>query len=327
MRHFLLAVAIAIAGGPAIPSDLEPWFIASSSCEAFQSKNTRSNPGAVTLDPGRAYRLLGRNAPGGEYYQLAVPDAPVTTARWVHVSCGIPAASADAAAPAPPPAAQATDAVLALNWQPAFCESRPGTPECRLLNAGKLRAAATRLSLHGLWPQDESQAYCDVPARLVATDKAGRWYDLPAVDLDADTRARLRAAMPGTASDLDRHEWLKHGTCHPGPGGADAYFDAMLALVDAIQRSDVGALLAARVGETVRTAQIRAAFDSAFGPGAGQRVQAHCTDDGRRVLIQELTIALRGNITPDSAPGPLMRAADPVSPGCPGGVIDAAGLQ
>ena len=150
---------------------------------------------------------------------------------------------------------------------------------------------------------------------------------LPAPQLDDDIRDIIQVAMPGTASFLERHEWLKHGTCHRAAGGADAYFDDMLGVTDAINASEVGALLAGHVGGTVRTADIRAAFDAAFGPGAGERVQVHCTGDGGRTLVQELKINLKGAITPQTPLGELMLAADPTSPGCPEGVIDPAGLQ
>ena len=49
--------------------------------------------------------------------------------------------------------------------------------------------------------------------------------------------------------------------------------------------------------------------------------------DGGRTLIQELKVGLAGSIAPDADPGALMRAAEPVSPGCPRGVVDPAGLQ
>ena len=76
-------------------------------------------------------------------------------------------------------------------------------------------------------------------AGLVALDKASQWADLPEPPLDDDTREALAVAMPGTASFLERHEWIKHGTCHRGAGGADEYFDDTLALADAINATDV----------------------------------------------------------------------------------------
>ena len=47
--------------------------------------------------------------------------------------------------------------VLALSWEPAFCETQPDVPECRSQTTGSLDAR--QFSLHGLWPPD---VYCDV---------------------------------------------------------------------------------------------------------------------------------------------------------------------
>jgi ribonuclease T2 len=227
----------------------------------------------------------------------------------------------------PPPGQESADNLLALSWQPAFCETRPGKAECLDLNAGHLPWTEAQLSIHGLWPQPQGNVYCGVPAALVALDNASRWSELPDPGLDAETAELLAVAMPGTASFLERHEWIKHGTCFRGAGGGDEYFDDTLRVVDAINGSGVGALFAANVGGMVETAAIRAAFDAAFGAGAGERVQVQCTGDGGRTLIQELRIALVGTIGPETGLGDLLLAAAPVSMGCPRGVVDPAGLQ
>jgi ribonuclease T2 len=238
---------------------------------------------------------------------------------------GVPVAGAPSADVAPRDGESAVN-VLALSWQPAFCETRPGKTECRQLNAGELPITEAQLSVHGLWPQPEGNAYCGVPEAVVALDKASQWADLPEPPLDDETREALAVAMPGTASFLERHEWIKHGTCHRGAGGADEYFDDTLALADAINASEVAGFLAAHVGAEVETAELRARFDAAFGPGAGDRVQVHCTGDGGRTLVQEIKVATRGVIG-SGAPGELILAAEPVSPGCPRGIVDPAGLQ
>ena len=138
----------------------------------------------------------------------------------------------------------------------------------------------------------------------------------PAPQLDADTAERLAVAMPGTASFLERHEWIKHGSCFFGDRNGDEYFDDSLRVLDAINGSEVGALLAAHVGAELEATEIRAAFDLAFGTGAGDRIQVQCTGDQGRVLIQEVKVPLKGEITDD-----------PQSAGCERGVIDPAGLQ
>ena len=193
----------------------------------------------------------------------------------MHVRCGVHVVAAGTeVAPLPEepvdpsPGEEADAHLLALSWQPAFCEYRPEKAECRALNAGDLPVTETRLSLHGLWPQPEGNLYCGVPAGLVALDEASRWADLPEVPLDEETREALAVAMPGTASFLERHEWIKHGTCHRGAGEADEYYDDSLRLVDAVNAA-VAELFAAGVGGEVGVDEVRQAFDAAFGPGAG----------------------------------------------------------
>jgi ribonuclease T2 len=327
--------AATLAPAPALAAErLEGYFIAFEACEAFQSKNQQTNPGGVLTEPFRAYEMIALNAPGGDFFQVRVPGAPVTADRWVHVGCGLHVVAAGTPVTPPPdeplepaPGEEAAAHLLALSWQPAFCEYRPEKAECRDLNAGNLPLAETQLALHGLWPQPESNVYCGVPAGLVALDKASQWADLPEVALDEDTREALTVAMPGTASFLERHEWIKHGTCHRGAGAADEYYDDTLLVLDAINASEVARLLAARVGGEVEAAEIRQAFDAAFGPGAGERVQMQCAGDGGRTLVRELRIALSGVIGAETDPGTLLRAAAPVSAGCPRGAVDPAGLQ
>ncbi|MEO1142862.1 MAG: ribonuclease T, partial [Pseudomonadota bacterium] len=132
---------------------------------------------------------------------------------------------------------------------------------------------------------------------------------------------------PGTASFLDRHEWIKHGTCHKGEGGADEYFDDTLLVLDAINGSKIGAFFVDHIGAEVRTAEIQDLFDDVFGSGTGSRVQFQCAGDGHRTLIKELRIALVGEIAEGISVSDLLLAAQPVSAGCQRGFIDAAGLQ
>ena len=233
-------------------------------------------------------------------------------------------------------------AVLAITWQPAFCETRPRVPECRSQRPG--RADVTQFSLHGLWPQAQRgrgrgrgrENYCGVDPRTVRAGRSG-WRNLPRLGLDRDVERRLAVAMPGVRSYLHRHEWFKHGTCYgPTP---DGYFRDALALLDEVNASPVRALFARNIGRRLETAAIRDAFDRAFGPGAGRRVRVQCRRDGNRQVIVELLLHLQGTIGtktgqagrrtngPTNGLGGLLRAARPVRADCPGGIVDAVGLQ
>lgn len=312
---------------------MQGWFIALQSCGMYQSKNSLTNPGDLRSAVRTAYDMIGVNKVGGDWYQVRVPGAPVTDARWIMDRCGVHVTAAssvpdgDGAPPDfdPPAGTEARELVLALSWQPAFCEQLPNKTECQQLNSGMLPITETQLSLHGLWP--EGAVYCDVPQAIRDLDTPDTWGRLPAPELDADTTERLAIAMPGTASFLERHEWIKHGTCFFGDGNGDEYYDDTLRVLAVINGSGVAQLLASNVGATVSGADLRAAFDAAFGAGAGDRVGIDCKGDQNRVLIQEIRIALRGEITESPDVGALILAADPVRPGCDGGIIDPAGLQ
>ncbi len=320
---------------------LDGYFIALKSCQAFHSKNKQTNPGDVKTTEMMAYVVKALNKPNGDYLQIVVPDAPVVEERWVSVSCGVhvvdaqqaavDSASFDNAEMKPTTSltssTESSENVLALSWQPAFCESKPNKAECKALNKGRLPITEQQLSIHGLWAQPRSNVYCGVPKSIQALDKDRRWDQLPELELSDNVKEDLGIAMPGTASLLERHEWIKHGTCHRGVGGAEEYYADTLAVTQRINDSVVAEFLASQVGELVSTQTIRDKFDEAFGAKTGERVQFHCGSDQGRVLLQELTIHLSGTIDEDANIGALMRAAKSVSLGCPEGVIDPAGLQ
>ncbi|MFZ1815401.1 MAG: ribonuclease [Rhizobiaceae bacterium] len=219
---------------------------------------------------------------------------------------------------------QESSNVLAISWQPAFCETASRKPECR--DISREDPAAGQFSLHGLWPQPGTNVYCGVEKAVIETDKSGRWRDLPIDRLPQPLWDRLRIAMPGTRSALHRHEWIKHGTCMPG-ATAQTYFATSIALLEAVNASAVGKLFAANIGRELRVSDIRAAFDAGFGPGAGKRVRMACERDGSRQIIREVTIGLVGKIGERPDIRSLMAAAGETDSGCPAGIVDPVGNQ
>jgi ribonuclease T2 len=317
---------------------LDGFVVARSACAATPAIRNEANPGNVSLVVERAYRLIGENRANGTHYLIEVPGAEPSR-RWIAKGCGDwvemvapsdgsggstqgsdtgPVAGGGQTAGGAHP-----DLVIAISWQPAFCETRPSKPECAEQTEG--RFDTTHFSLHGLWPQPRGVEYCEVSAEDRADDRAGRWSELAPVALSSETQAALDEAMPGTRSALERHEWVKHGTCY----GTDAeeYFADSLIVMSAVNGSAVRTLFADRIGEEVTQAEIRAAFDDAFGEGAGERVRVACANDGGRRIVVELTVGLAGEIDPEADIAELILAAPSTDGGCPGGVVDAVGLQ
>lgn len=161
--------------------------------------------------------------------------------------------------------------------------------------------------------------------RLVAIDEANRWRDLPALELSDRLAGDLRRVMPGAAAALDRHEWLLHGTC--AGVEAETYYTRAVALADAVNTSPVRDLFARNAGRHVTREQIRAAFDAAFGDGAGRKVRIDCVADGRRTLISELRVNLRGEVMGRTPLDDLLAGARNAGAGCAGGIVDRPGRQ
>jgi ribonuclease T2 len=310
-------------------------FKASQICPALLSIKKGTNPGDVSISVGSTYRLLGKNKDVATHLWIEIPGANPRQ-RWVALACG--STDVDLAGSAPSTGGAAVDTpngsvkpkplpkgskdgkpfyVLALSWQPAFCQSKPDKIECRTQTAS--RPDATEFTLHGLWPQPRRNVFCGVDRTTAALDDQHQWDKLPAPDLSIETKVALATAMPGTQSLLERHEWVKHGTCYPG-GTAEQYFKDAIRLARAVNDSVVQDFVAANIGKSITTSDLRAKFDEAFGKGAGERVRVACSRDG---LISELTIGLKGDIAAGTSLPDLIAASEPTDSGCPQGVVDA----
>lgn len=306
---------------------LTGYFTATKACPAMQSISRQTNPGNITTQPGTAYDLIAGNTDRPTHLWIVIPGASPDR-RWVAVDCGTRATDAEGQMDEPPPPApvptyRGTQYILAINWQPAFCETSPDKPECRAQAPDSYEA--TNFTLHGLWPQPRSNEFCGVSDDDRWASENGHWFDLPEVQLSARLRAELDEVMPGTRSALDRHEWTKHGTCY-GTSQTEYYADA-LDLVLAVNVSAVAELFASKIGRKITLREVRAAFDADFGAGAGDRVRMACEPDGNRTIITELTIGLTGTITGPDDLAALIAAAGPTEGGCNSGMVDPVGLR
>lgn len=164
------------------------------------------------------------------------------------------------------------DQMFALSWEATFCESHPSKAECQ---GQSTSYGATNLSLHGLWPQ--SNDYCGVSSSDIRNDKSGAWYLLPAVVLNNDTRNQLNTYMPGTQSYLERHEWIKHGTCS-GLSQQD-YFATLVSLASQFSQTQLNQLLSSNIGNYVAVSDIINATQTDYGNNASGSIGLYCSGD------------------------------------------------
>lgn len=311
--------------------------LAERDCPLYQSIKKQTNPDGARVTPGEVYPVIGKNREDASHYRVRA-DGASPSERWVEVGCGTllgrsapqgvvgseaertpsrrPAASAGFPADRPAPPGRF---VLAASWQPAFCELRARRPECRSLPSSASEMGGLGFSLHGLWPQPRDNSFCGVSAPRRDLAERGPWSRLPALNLSHGTRRWLEGLMPGTQSHLHRYQWTKHGTCY----GADPerYFRHSAALIEQLNASAVRGLFLSRLGLEISAREVRAAFDEAFGRGAGARVRVRC-DGG---MVSELQIGLEGRVSESASLAGLIRAAERRSAGCPGGRVDAPG--
>ncbi len=315
----LFALALATVLATHAPAQAQPrlsaTLTATQACPATASTHGGTGP---ALEPGHQYQVVAQNRPDPTFFQILLDGQR----RWVATTCGqLDPANARAnvganAAAAPTPNSQQPGTratyVFAMSWEPAFCRAHADRPECAPTEPG---AAGRQLSLHGLWPQPRGKAYCNVDPALAAADRAHQWDRLPEPDISPRTRQRLAAQMPGLESGLERHEWVVHGTCSGLP--ADAYFNRAADLSEQINATNLPAFFAQNEGRTLNSAAIRAAFDQAFGPGAGARILISCPSR----TIQEFDLNLAGDVTGTAKLPDLLLAAAPIPPGCPAGLV------
>ncbi len=292
-------------------------------CEAYRSFRKATNPGMVKVGSGERYPVV--EVDDGErisWVRVRLGDEQ----RWVSAGCGViddlrlgrgePAASqADCSR-----AEEYDSFVLALTWQPGFCEHVPGQErkrECRAMAEGSL--AVSHLTLHGLWPNSSrcGTSYGHCPAEDIA--------------LSAETLAAIRPFMPNFhfEDSFGNYQWKKHGACQRQLDD-DGYFRRAVDYVRLVNDSPLGAYIAANIGGTIDRERFYDILRGLVGKGARARVDLLCAGghlyEIRLRLPRQLGAAtslveLLGVGEGDGPAGPR-----PFSGGCPKAIaIEASG--
>lgn len=272
----------------ALPLSAAESFNATQACPAWQSVAKRTNPDNATTSVGEAYRVIEQlSRQDGDWVRLEVPQASPRE-RWVSKACGsLVAGSAAVSSAASSGAGQCSTPdrydswVLALSWQPTFCEPRADQarfPECRDLEAGRLQVA--HLTLHGLWPNNFRQCginYADCSREPLA--------------LQRETHEQLARWMPSLNynSRLASHEWRKHGTCQTR-WDDDEYFLAATRALQMINAAPIGQLIIDNTGRELSLAQLQQAIrDTSASAAAAGSIALLCD---RQNQLSELRISL-----------------------------------
>lgn len=257
---------------------------ATQACEAYVSKNKRTNPDHIKLVINQKYSIFEANKTyKPDWFRVRI-DSGNPPERWVAKYCGVVdvqmggggnsgGGGSGSGSACHTPGLQ-DSYVLALSWQPAFCETHRDKPECRVDD--KKSFQARNFTLHGLWPNKAScgtnYGYCGE-----VRDKPAEFCDYPVLPLFTQTRNDLAAVMPSAAagSCLQRHEWFKHGTCQT-ERSIDEYYEEAVDLTRQFNESGVAYFISHNIGKTVTEAAFINKVDCALGADAHTRVQLKC---------------------------------------------------
>lgn len=286
----VLTLLIISCAPPIWADKAEGIFSARQLCPAYVSKNKLTNPDQARVLAGKDYATIEVNRPHRpSWYRIVVPDANPKE-RWVSAECGQFQAGIENGGESKSCniAGQADSYVLALTWQPAFCETKPQKAECQITDPASYQAR--HFTLHGLWPNKRE---CGISYEFCGeiTTKQDDFCDYPEIKLDEDSHASLAEVMPSvdSGSCLERHEWHKHGTCQ-STWSMEEYFDLSVDLTRQFNESGMAYFMNRRIGQSVRTRDFLDRLSAVLGPAARERVKLKC-EQGMLVEVQMNLIA------------------------------------
>lgn len=293
--HLSLLIVTSVFACTALASEpVNGSFIANQSCELYASFNKQTNPGTVRTTVGKSYAVKEINKPGDFSWLRVDVDGANPSLRWVARDCGTAQLDQVPQENAPAGRAKATreadrqtmcstpnqedSYVLAITWQPGFCEHfayRGKKPECDAINSGKLKI--NNLTLHGLWPNKKE---CGI--------NYGNCSKEP-MKLTADTVKRIAKWMPNFQfeSKFGEYEWNKHGTCQARD--ADSYFKTAAAAVEEVNNSAVGKFILEHAGKSFSVKEFFEMIKKQEGEKLAQNFMLSCAN-GK--YLQEIRLKL-----------------------------------
>ncbi|PCI30177.1 MAG: hypothetical protein COB67_02510 [SAR324 cluster bacterium] len=194
--------------------------------------------------------------------------------------------------------------VLAVSWQPAFCEMKSQKKECSVTNTNAYQA--NNFALHGFWPNKSScghsYGYCDKN-----NPKEKGHCNYKPVPMSQESLANLGVYMPSAAHGtcLQRHEWYKHGTCQT-QRDATQYYDMSIRLLKEFNESGISGYMAQNIGKSVSTKEFFSVVDKSLGEGAHKKMLIKCY----KGMLIDIYISLPKDISKESTLKQLLREVD-----------------
>jgi ribonuclease T2 len=323
MRLYIAAALLAFTSLTCSASESASGsFAATQSCEAFSSFAKRTNPGDVKISAGTSYTVREINKVDYDWVRIDVPGAQPAL-RWVQRACGKPALEDQQASRLPEGASgavcsaanQQDSYVLAITWQPGFCEHTKYNgkkPECDAMNGGTLEAKT--LSLHGLWPNKKE---CGT--------QYGSCSGQP-FSLSKDTIEKIAPWMPNFFYErtFGAYEWNKHGKCQSLP--PDDYFIKAVSAVRVVNESEVGKIVLGSTGKSIRVSDFFDKIKARYGDKVANTITLVCT---QHKYLQEIRVSLALDFATDRELPQLVANAKPAASravGCADEIyVEAAG--
>jgi len=299
--------------------------VATQECEAYNNLKHTKNSGLIKIDAGKEYELIREHK--GNYY-IKVPQAS-PNARWVDINCFSQAKDNKQEGATQKKESVLSkifgtkkdndkdainsnlDSVLVLSWHNSFCETHSNKKECRRDGA----EAKNHLVLHGLWPQPRNNVYCDLSEDIIKKDKLKMWNALPALNLNKEVKELMQEHMPGYQSNLQRHEYYKHGSCYSKD--ANKYFLDALTLTKKVDET-LGEYFRANIGKKVKAINAKKVAMKLIDKDIKNKIAFKCK--GR--VLNEVWISLKGQGRDFKT---LLKGAKPIRSNCTEFIIDAPG--
>jgi ribonuclease T2 len=241
-------------------------------CGAYNNLKHTKNNNDIRLSIGSSYAIKQDHK---NNYLISM-DGAYPKQRWVYKSCFDAKITAKGRHRNKENAKQY---ILALGWYDGFCAAHKNKKECQQSFFNKKEYGFV---LHGLWPQPKNNQYCGVDNKNIGIDKNKQWHLLPEVKLTEQTKSELSMIMPTVASNLERHEWIKHGSC----SGLDSeiYYKTSILIAKEFMKTPLALYINKQKGKTVNLSDIRKLSDISFGNGSSEKIEMVC--DSNRNLTE-----------------------------------------